>query len=539
MKKIIIWLVVVALAITMGFMGISCKTTAATETTGAAETTAATETTAAVETTAAATGEIVTEGLPYSIPQYPTKQEKDALLAAKNMAAEMGGEITLNVLISPDNVPDFEPFYVEWERETGIKIETSTVPWPDWFKELMNISIAKSDKYDVFMMCPQWIPDLAEAKVVEDLTPFVEKYNPESTDINSPNSVLPGLQSFMKYQDKYYILFSDTDVATLYLRKDWLEDPDNKSAFESKYGYALDIPKTVEEWKDQMEFFTDPAKETFGMAMSWGGDETAFDFYCRLLSQKVAFFDNEMKPNINSQEAIKALQEMKDNLIYAATGTLEFDFARALESFANGKVYSTLIMTAAQAVFEDPETSKVVGNVAYAPHPGRMIDGELVSPQSQFWGWGYSVSAYSKNKELAYLYSQWMNGAAMNARMALTPGGWYDINKVSNFDAAQYPELRRENGGIYMGEWLDNQKWQVDNCFPPISIQGGAEYTGVLAEAISSVLKGAQEPQAALDDVAIKWEEITERYGRENQINSWNSLKSSYSSTVKKWLMFE
>ncbi len=516
MKKIIIWLIVVVLAITMVSVGIACKTT--TPTTAAeitTPTTAAEITTATTVTaTTAASGEIKTEGLPYPLPQYPTKQEKDALLAAKKIAAEMGKEVTLNVLISPDNVPDFEPFYKEWENETGIKLNTSTVPWPDWFKELMDVSIAKTDKYDVFMMCPQWIPDLAEAKVVEDLTPFVEKYKPESTDINSPNAVLPGLQSFMKYKDKYYILFSDTDVATLYLRKDWLEDPNNKTAFESKYGYALDIPKTVEEWKDQMAFFTDPAKKTYGMAMSWGGDETAFDFYCRLLSQKIAFFDNEMKPNINSPEAVKALKEMKDNLAYAMPGTLEFDFARAVESFENGNVYSTLIMTAAQALFEDPKTSKVVGKVTYAPHPGRMIDGELVSPQSQFWGWGYSVSAYSKYKELAYLYSQWMNGAAMNARIALTPGGWYDINKVSNYDVAQYPQIRRENGGVYMGGWLDTQKWQVENCFPPLSMQGGAEYTGVLSEAISSVLKGAQQPQAALDDVAAKWEEITNRYGR-------------------------
>jgi spermidine/putrescine-binding protein len=93
----------------------------------------------------------------------------------------MPGEVTLNVLISPDNVADFEPFYPEWERETGIKLKTYTVPWPDWFKELMDISITKSDKYDVLMVCPKWVPDLAEAKVFENLNPYIEKYKPQIT----------------------------------------------------------------------------------------------------------------------------------------------------------------------------------------------------------------------------------------------------------------------------------------------------------------------------------------------------------------------
>jgi len=478
---------------------------------------------------------ISTDGLPYLLPQYPTKQEREAILAARKIMRNKSGTVTLKVLISPDNVPDFEPFYPEWLRETGIKIETNTVPWPDWFKELMNVSITKTDAYDVFMMAPQWVPDLAEAKVLENLTPFVSKYKPETTDPKSNNRVLPGLESYMKYRNNYYILFSDTDVATLYLRKDWLSDPENIKNFQAKYNYPLNKPKTVEEWKDQLEFFNNPAEGRYGMAMSWG-DETAFDFFSRFLSQKKGFFDNQMHPLINSPEAVKALNEMKANLAYAMPGILEFDSVRALEAFASGKVYCTLIMTWAQGAFEDPKISKVVGKVTYAPHPGRMINGELVSPQPQYWGWGYSVSAYSKNKELAYLYSQWMNGAAMNARIAMTPGGWYDINKASDYDEKQFPQIRRKNGGIYMDEWLSTQKWQVEHCFPAITMRGGEEYSGVLLEAVSGVLKGAQDAQTALNGVAQKWEEITERYGRNGQIESWNSLKAMYSPAVRKWL---
>jgi len=483
--------------------------------------------------------EISTEDLSYSVPQYPIKQEREAILAARKIANEMPGEVTLNLLISPDNVQDFEPFYPEWERETGIKLKTNTVPWPDWFKELMNISITKSDKYDVFMVCPKWVPDLAEAKVLENMDLFINKYKPQITDPNSPHRILDGLASYMKYRDNYYLPLSDTDVATLFLRKDWLEDPDNKRNFERKYGYPLDIPETYDEYRDQLEFFHNPAENRYGMVQSWAWVEVLWDFNPRFLSQKISFFDDEMNPNISSPEAVKAVKEMKENLKYAFPGTLEFDFARCVETFADGKVYSTLTMTAAQAAFEDPGMSKVVGRVAYAPQPGRMIGGELVRPQPQDWGWGYTVSHYSKNKELAYLYCQWMSGAAMNARVAFTPGGWYDVSKESNYDAKMFPELRRKNGGVYMDAWMENQKWQVAHCFPGIVMRGGEEYSGVLYEAISAVLKGAKEPEAALNEVAKKWEEITERYGREGQIESWNSCKAMFSPPVRKWLGYK
>jgi len=89
-----------------------------------------------------------------------------------------------------------------------------------------------------------------------------------------------------------------------------------------------------------------------------------------------------------------------------------------------------------------------------------------------------------------------------------------------------------------MDDWMDNQKWQVEHCFPAITMRGGEEYSGVLLEAVSGVLKGALEPQAALDAVAKNWEEITDRYGRQGQIESWNSLKAMYSPAVRKWLGF-
>jgi len=536
MKKIVVIVLTSFLLLSM----VACSNPSTPATEGSSSASASESASASVSGTDLDTP-IVTEGLAYSLPQYPTKQESDAIIAARKIAAESKEPITLGILISPDNVADFEPFYEEWERETGIQLKTYTVAWGDWYRELTGLTVSQNNTYDVFMMCPQWVPDLATSNVLFSMNDFVSKYNPEIFDPSSDNSLLSGIDAFAQYDNNYYFMMSDTDVATLYLRKDWLEDEANKTAFKAKYGYDLAIPETLDQYEDQLEFFTNPDKGTYGAVMSWSSEETCFQFFPRMASQQVPFFNDDMSNNINSAAAVTALEEMKAELPYMMPGTLEFDAARAQEAFAQGNVYSTSIMTWAQGMFENPEISQVVGKVTYAPFPGRVnASGELVSPQCQFWGWGYSVSQYSNNPELAYLYCQWMSGAAMNARVSLTPGGWYDVAKKSDYDSTQFPELLKENGGNYMKDWMAVQTWQLDHMMPPVNaMRGGSEYGGVLVDAITAVLSGSTDAQTALDGVSQQWDDITDRYGRDEQIKAWKDAQQMYAPTVRQWLGFE
>lgn len=450
-----------------------------------------------------------------------------ALNGANELMKTLPPNTTLNVLTVPDCATDFKILIPEWERQTGVKVTISEIPWPDWYRKLMEVPVTKTSEYDVLFSTPVWRGDMADS-VFRPLDDYMGKYDPEA--YSGPNKIL--MDQYCKWGGKTYILYNDTDIETLFLRKDWLEDPKEKSDFEKRYGYPLDKPKTVDEFRDQIEFFTRPEEKKWGFAFSWKG-EAFLDLFPRILSQGVLFWDDNMRPNINQPEVVKALEEMVANKKYGAPGIVDLDFARALEYMGTGQSYSTLLMTWAQAWFEDAPESKVKGKVTYSAFPGRMFKGELFRPQAQNFGWGYSVSAYSKNPELAYLFCQWNADPENEAKQFFNPGGWTDASRASHYNEALFPKIRRKNGGVYSDEWMQLQSWQMGYCFPPLSLRGAGEYAGVLDEAVTAVLKGAEKAQPALDRVAKEWEAVTERYGRDSQIQQWNALKATYGSGLK------
>src|SRR5674536_370723 len=59
---------------------------------------------------------------------------------------------------------------------------------------------------------------------------------------------------------------TDGNVHIQYVRKDIIEDPDNKKRFADKFGKELKFPQTWEEEQVIQEFFMDPSKDLYGSA---------------------------------------------------------------------------------------------------------------------------------------------------------------------------------------------------------------------------------------------------------------------------------
>ena len=56
-----------------------------------------------------------------------------------------------------------------------------------------------------------------------------------------------------------------------------------------------------------------------------------------------------------------------------------------------------------------------------------------------------------------------------------------------------------------------------------INIPGAAEYYQALDEFVHKAVTGKLQPQEALDLAAARWEEITDRLGRDKQIRSYRA----------------
>ena len=138
--------------------------------------------------------------------------------------------------------------------------------------------------------------------------------------------------------------------------------------------------------------------------------------------------------------------------------------------------------------------------------------------------WHCVISHLSKQKEAAYDFLAFM----ANKKNAFfnSINGWTGVQPGMKYE--YFPPV----GTGKVVEW-ENQGWDkadatsfldayYQNLTLPeqeiyLRIPGAAEYWHELDVRVSSVLMGQTNPKAALDDLYQAWEQITERYGRDNQ----------------------
>ena len=67
----------------------------------------------------------------------------------------------------------------------------------------------------------------------------------------------PLYKALPTYKGKIWGFFDDGDMFALYYRKDIFEDPKLKEAYQAKFGKALEVPKTWEDYAQVAQFITD------------------------------------------------------------------------------------------------------------------------------------------------------------------------------------------------------------------------------------------------------------------------------------------
>jgi multiple sugar transport system substrate-binding protein len=144
------------------------------------------------------------------------------------------------------------------------------------------------------------------------------------------------------------------------------------------------------------------------------------------------------------------------------------------------------------------------------------------------WGYGYAVSRYSANPELAYAYAQWMTSPTIGADAIPYLGGYSDPYRVNHMKA---PTQRLID--TYSPEYLETLYDNMVNTVPDFCLPGGFEYQDALDKEIHAAMTGDKAPKAALDDAARAIERITRRVGRDKVKQSWLSLAKNLADPIK------
>ena len=440
----------------------------------------------------------------------------------------------------------------EFEAATGAKLNVLQVPYNEHFENFISDAISHAGKYDVSIAGAWWLGELVEGG-------YIVSYDKYYKDPRFPkwniDDVLPAPRSLLSYGGKKYMVANDHDGQVMYYRRDLLANPEHQLAFKQKYGYALAVPRTWEEFRDVAEYFNGKDLNGDGvpdhgvtMALK-AGNQAMFHFMSLSApfvigpdNAKLYWFDPQtMKPLLESPGHVKALSMLVDLVKFGPREMLTWELGKSWDHFLAGRAALAFTWGDLGALAQQ-EGSKIKGKIGAAAIPGpreyysitqhRWLKTEQLNLVGNTTGgsWAGVISKYSKAPEAAYYLLALM--ATKEKSRVYAVRGWDGIDPGRYFhflppdggaQVETYLKAGWDEGDVrhYLHAYFEN--FSNKRQFPYLRIPGAYSYWQALDIHLAEAAAGQLSPEAALKATAVDFEEISIRLGRERQRRAYRS----------------
>lgn len=388
----------------------------------------------------------------------------------------------------------------EFTKETGIKVEVDKLQYLK-LREKSTLELTKNKgEYDLMAYVVFSKADYVYANQLENLARYF--MNPKLADPNyDADDLIDGYVQNIGVAGgaKGYLpgptgsLFGipfGAETSILGYRKDIFE----------KHG--LKVPETYDELLDVACKIPKLEPGMGGLASrAASGHHASHAFLLHLAPLGGRIFDDKWNPIVNNAAGVKAAEALKTIVGCGTEGAATFGFAEAGASFLQGTSAMFLDSTVFAGQVNNPEKSKIVGKVGWAPHPMGARRG------SQTGGFGIGIPKNAENKEAAFLLMQWLTSKKADKLIALAGGN--PSRQSTHLDAdvnAKFPHMK------IFGEALKN----ADPDWRPI-IPVWGKINADLGTALSKILTEGADVQTSLDGVAKRAAAIMDDAG----YNTW------------------
>ena len=429
----------------------------------------------------------------------------------------------------------------KFEAKTGAKIRVVTPGWNETIEKTKQSLTDPNLNYDIFVVISMWQGMLLGGDHVEPVPQWVK-------DKIDWEDVLPIYKkNILSYNNKVYGLPYDGDCMNLYYRKDIFENKLYKEKFLKKYGFELQPPKTWDEYKKIAQFFTgwdwdnDGKMEYGNSTLRKKGDIAMLQFlataaaYGKHPEDKAYFFDPDtLKPRINNPAFVKALEDYIELVQYAPDGAISFAGHDVRNTFVMGEVAMAIDWADLGIYAAENKVSILKGEqIGYAQLPG---SNEVYNAITHSWdkrynqvssisgNWSLFVNKDSKNKKLAFEFAAHMANKELSKKLVATSGTAVNPSRFSHFkeyDSWTQNGFTKESAKRYLDEIsksLTNKNVEYD-----ITLPEAGQYYQALDEEVYRALKGELTVKNALNNAAKRWEDITNKTGREAQIKYYKA----------------
>jgi multiple sugar transport system substrate-binding protein len=452
-------------------------------------------------------------------------------------------------------VPIFE-VRDEFEAATGAKLDIVLAAMNDTLPNLLQDMANGTGAYDCSIIGAWWLGELVEG---DYLLPIDDWITDERFPQWSLDSVLPAIRNLMQYDGKTYEIAYDSDGQAFYYRRDLFTDPDHQAAFKAEAGYDLpDPPTTWDQVIDIAKYFNGkpfgPDGEAgSGITMHLAVGQQAMFHFMTFSAPFVIGPDNpqlywfnpdDMTPLITSPGHVQAINYLVELSKLGPEAMMAWGLTESWDYFLSGKAAMTFtwgdLGALAQETPERGGKSLVKGMTKTVQCPGTMsyynivagadaaTDAPNIIGNTTGGSWAPVISKFAKSPEAAYYLCALMatepKAKAYAARGfdGVDPGRTFDFpppdgtGNIEDYVKAGWDE---QDAKDYTNAYF--QTFSNPLQFPYLRIPGTFEYWLALDTHLSEAMTGQATPEDALNAAASEFEDITERFGRDLQLESY------------------
>ncbi|NTG51380.1 sugar ABC transporter substrate-binding protein [Agrobacterium rhizogenes] len=271
----------------------------------------------------------------------------------------------------------------------------------------------------------------------------------------------------------------------------------NKTLFEKK---GLAYPETFEDMAKAAEALTDKSTNTYGFVARGLKNANTPVWTAFMLGYGITPLSADGKLRTTSPEAVEAAKLYQRLMTKAAPpGVSGFNWAESQSAFLQGKIGMWFDGVGFAPPIENPEKSRVVGQVGYS-----VIPKGPAGQAAATFGDGIGVTAASQKKEAAYLFCQWVISHEMGARLLQAGAGVPFRQSVL--------EDKKVREGVKMpGAWLDAVvgSGKVSALGLPVIIPV-TEFRDIYGVALTNMIGGA-DPATELKNATAQFEPVLAR----------------------------
>ena len=435
----------------------------------------------------------------------------------------------------------FRPLSRAWEEFTGATIQWVDVPQEEMFSRVQQGVATGEIEFDVMEGAAPWEGDILGRGLASSMPDWVK----EQVELSDYVKLLqPPVGT---WGDATYRISIDGDCHNFNFRSDVFSSPELAEEWSASGGEGdWEVPTSWQQVQAQTKFlsgkqfdgndifgYLDAVKPTGGF--SWYFFVSRASAYAKHPETPAWLFDpTTMKPYVDNPAFARALQDIVDAISAEPTDQISADYLTTLGQFLGGIGAMTAwwgdVGKSPQTNFPPVPREKMSFSIlpgspdVYSNERGewdRVGAHRLnFAPNDAFIGWGLYVMHSAEVRgvsEAAWDLAAHLGGKDLSMWLAIYPSGFQPYRN-SHFDVrhwvnAGYPREFAEPYLASLSASFNHPNRVIEPRIPAIF-----DYYIAAEDEVALAVAGEKTAQDAMGSAAARWDEITDRNGRQNQI---------------------